>query len=246
MTISFACPSCRKGYTVNASLAGRAGKCKACGRAMSVPSVLADEEEDHVASEGYGLAQAIAVEPDVGAVNVFSPGRNDPEFERAPRPRSTSTMKRRTSRVEVDPFHVRHRQLLIVSPLVVLALLGIVAIAVPGGRLIVASILAGIGGLLVLVGYVVGLWAAWREDSLYGFLYFFIPLYSAYYILTRWDDMWPWFVAMTVGVVLVSVAGLMVDMKDGEAVQAEALRARKIIALSPVECGPSLNRALGV
>jgi hypothetical protein len=216
MTISFACPSCRKGYTVNAGLAGRTGKCAACGLAMSVPLVHADEEQDHIATEGYGLAEAMVVAPLVETQNVFSPGRNDPEFDRAPRPRSVSSRKRRRRREDDESFLFRHRKALIVTPIVLAVVLGLTALLIPNGRLIVACVLASVGGLLVTVGYFVGLWAAWHEDSLYGFLYFFIPFYSAYYILTRWDDMWPWFVAMTVGTVLVSIAGSMVDLSAGD------------------------------
>ena len=57
------------------------------------------------------------------------------------------------------------------------------ALIVPNGTLIAACVLAGLGGVLILVGYTVGLWAAFREDSLYGFFYFVFPLYTAYYIL---------------------------------------------------------------
>src|SRR4051812_49600395 len=44
------------------------------------------------------------------------------------------------------------------------------------------------GSLMMLGGYCVGLYAAFQEDSLYGCLYLIIPLYTAYYIITRWDD----------------------------------------------------------
>jgi hypothetical protein len=216
MSISFACPSCRKGYTVNAALAGRSGKCAACGLSMAVPSVHADEEQDHIATEGYGLAEAMAVVPLAETQNVFSPGRNDPEFERAPRPRSASPGKRKRRREEDESFLFRHRKALLLTPIVLAVLLFLMAVLMPNGRLIAACVLASVGGLLVVVGYFVGLWAAWHEDSLYGFLYFFVPFYSAYYILTRWDDMWPWFVAMTVGTVMVSIAGSMVDLTADE------------------------------
>ena len=44
-----------------------------------------------------------------------------------------------------------------------------------------------------------GLYAAFQEDSLYGCLYMIIPLYTAYYIVTRWDELWICFACSTVG-----------------------------------------------
>ncbi len=60
-----------------------------------------------------------------------------------------------------------------------------------------------LGCILILVGYVVGAYGAFSEDFLYGFLYLVIPLYTAYYMITRWDDLWVWFVCMTSGVGLI-------------------------------------------
>ena len=99
------------------------------------------------------------------------------------------------------------------APIVLLAALGLAAALVPNGTLIAACVLAGLGGLLVLVGYTVGAWAAFREDSLYGFFYLVFPLYTAYYLLTRFEDLWPWFLAMTVGAGLVTVGGTIAESK---------------------------------
>jgi hypothetical protein len=69
--------------------------------------------------------------------------------------------------------------------------------------LIAACTVMGLGSVMILVGYGVGAYGAFREDSLYGFLYLLIPLYTAYYLVTRWDDLWVWFVCMTSGVGLI-------------------------------------------
>ena len=162
--------------------------------------------------------------------SVFIPAGRDPEVPtRRRRPTGGATRLARPRREYDEPFHVRHRGFLVAAPLVFLAALALAAALVPNGTLIAACVLAGLGGLLVLTGYSVGLWAAFHEDSLYGFFYFIFPLYSAYYILTRFEDLWPWFLAMTVGVGLVTVGGILAESK---------LRDRPEPAAVRIESGP--------
>lgn len=56
------------------------------------------------------------------------------------------------------------------------------------------------GAILILAGHLAGAYGAFSEDFIYGLLYLLIPFYTAYYIVTRWDDMWVWFTCSTVGV----------------------------------------------
>ena len=58
---------------------------------------------------------------------------------------------------------------------------------------------------MILVGYGAGAYGAFSEDFLYGVLYLVLPLYNAYYLVTRWDDLWKWFLCSTVGVGFVAV-----------------------------------------
>ena len=81
-----------------------------------------------------------------------------------------------------------------------------IALLAPHGTWLAGCILVGTGGILILVGHLAGAYGAFSEDFLYGFFYLVIPLYTAYYIVTRWDDMWVWFTCSTVGVGL-SMAG---------------------------------------
>ena len=76
-----------------------------------------------------------------------------------------------------------------------------IALFAPHGTLIAACILMVLGSAMVLVGYGVGAYAAFGEDFLYGFFYLVIPLYTAYYLVTRWEDLWAWFACSTAGVV---------------------------------------------
>ena len=80
-----------------------------------------------------------------------------------------------------------------------------IGLLAPQGILIAGCILIVLGSVMVLVGYVAGAFGAFSEDSLYGFLYLVIPLYTAYYMVTRWEDLWVWFACSTAGVGLIVV-----------------------------------------
>ena len=82
-----------------------------------------------------------------------------------------------------------------------------IALLAPHGTWLAGCILMATGGVLILVGHLAGAFGAFSEDFLYGLFYLLIPLYTAYYIVTRWDDMWVWFACSTVGAGL-SMAGI--------------------------------------
>jgi hypothetical protein len=136
--------------------------------------------------------------------SAFVPARGDELMDRTPRQpkqraasRSTPrTASRRRSRFPWWTWLVRG------GVVTAIALAAIVFLA-PNGTLIAGCTLMALGSALVLLGYAIGAYAAFREDFLYGFLYLVIPLYTAYYILTRWDDLWVWVACSTAGVALV-------------------------------------------
>ena len=81
--------------------------------------------------------------------------------------------------------------------------LSLVALVVPQGTLIAGCVVIVIGSAMLMTGFCVGAYGAFREDFIYGFLYVVVPLYTAYYLVTRWDDMWVWCTCSTVGVGLI-------------------------------------------
>jgi len=85
-----------------------------------------------------------------------------------------------------------------------------IAFLAPDGTWLVGCILVAIGGILVPVAYFAGAYGAFSEDVLYGLLYITIPLYTAYYLVTRWEDLWIWVTCATVGVGLVLIGTEMV------------------------------------
>ena len=85
-----------------------------------------------------------------------------------------------------------------------------IAFLAPHGTWLVGCILMAIGGMLVPVAYFAGAYGAFSEDVLYGLLYIMFPLYTAYYLVTRWEDLWIWITCATVGVGLVLIGTEMV------------------------------------
>ena len=203
MKISFACPSCAATGSVDATAAGRSARCKHCGHHFTIPTPREPEAEP----EGYLLDEPAectvgpaAMSPPRDSAFVRSrggegttasrkPGRNAPES--TPR-----TPRRQVSRFPWQTWLVR-------GGIATAITLAAIALFAPNGTLIAGCALLVLGMVLVLVGYGAGAYGAFHEDFLYGFLYLVIPFYTAYYMVTRWDDLWVWFTCMTSGVGLV-------------------------------------------
>ena len=58
--------------------------------------------------------------------------------------------------------------------------------------------------------YFAGAYGAFSEDILYGLLDITIPLYTAYYLVTPWEDLWIWITCSTAGVGLALIETEMV------------------------------------
>jgi hypothetical protein len=89
--------------------------------------------------------------------------------------------------------------------LAVIAALLAVASFVPGGTMIAGIVVTVPGILLILYGFFTGAYIAYTEDFLYAFLYVVFPIYTAYYIVSRWDDMQSRVAFIVAGVVLATV-----------------------------------------
>jgi hypothetical protein len=207
MKIPFSCPACGAAGSVEAAFAGRQGRCKQCNHRFTIPEPGESEAEVYTLD---GPAEVRAEAADVGPnpVSAFVPARGD-----EPSAFTSHRTRKRTEPTTIRPAHRRrHRRpesefawgtwLLRGAAVTVLALAAIALVA-PRGTTIVGFVLLALGSLMVLVGFGAGAYGAFREDFLYGFLYMAIPLYTAYYLVTRWDDLWPWFACSTLGVGLV-------------------------------------------
>ena len=200
MKIAFACPSCGASGSVDESLVGKHVRCKHCTHRFAVPG------RGEADAGGYTLveptrepARVAATVPDPGP--VFVPARgNEPRAVRTPR-KPKGTAPGSTARRDESDFAWR-TWLVRVGVLAAMALLA-TALFVPRGVAIAGSAMILLGMAMVLVGYAAGAYGAFSEDFLYGFFYLVIPLYTAYYLVTRWDDLRGWFALSTAGVGLV-------------------------------------------
>ena len=209
MRIPFACPSCAAAGTVDASFAGRPARCKRCGCDFTLPSAAEPEPEGYALEEPVERADiATAIEPSPDSAFVQSRrdhATDSPRKKKRRTPESTT----RPARDRMSRFH--GGTWLIGSAVTAAIILAAIALLVPRGTLIAGCALMALGMVMVLVGFVAGAYGAFHEDSLYGFLYLAIPLYTTYYMLTRWDDLWVWFACSTAGVGLVLLGAEMVQ-----------------------------------
>ena len=208
MRIPFACPSCAAAGSVDASAAGRQARCKHCGCSFTIPSPgepepvgysLEEPEEQKAASSAFsppgdstfvqsrGDHATAPAQAKAARAGIHDPDGSPPRFalsrrDLAHRGRGRHRGRTRRDRPPGSPRHADRR----------LALMAL-------------------GMLMVLAGFGVGAYGAFHEDSLYGFLYLVIPLYTAYYMLTRWDDLWVWFACSTAGAGLVLLGAVIIE-----------------------------------
>jgi hypothetical protein len=207
MRISFVCPSCNQSGFADEIHIGRNVRCRQCGAHFTIPN------PDDPESEGYALEELPVRPSDSSSLSTaagaaFVSSRVSDSFDterprRTKRSQSKSTRTRTRKRESSFPWTTWLIRFGISFLLVLVALV----LFVPQGSLITGCILMVVGGICVLVGYGAGAYGAFREDSLYGFLYLIFPLYTAYYMVTRWEDLYIWHACSTVGVGLM-LAGI--------------------------------------
>ena len=202
MSIRFACPSCGVAGCVDPTLVGKHLRCKHCKHHFTIPSPGEPEHEGYPLEEPTGgEARFAATSPAPGS--TFVPRRGEEpitatrrKFKRTASGSTTPPVRRRESDFVWRVWLIRG---------MIVAVLASAAIALfaPRGTFIVGCQLLTLGSVMVLVGYGVGAYGAFREDILYGILYVLVPLYAAYYLVSRWDDLWVWFACSTTGAALV-------------------------------------------
>lgn len=208
-TIDFQCPACAAPARARAELAGRSVRCKHCKTVFAVPTPGVAE------STTYDLAEPEPVVTSMpAAATAPGPGGStfQPTFREGPSPPPRDIYPKKKKRRKQAPrdalgdFWADRRVKVLAGLAAVGGALVIATFLIPGFLVIGGWTLCGMGTLLVAVGYLVGAYAAFMEDFLYGFVYLVFPLYTGYYLVSRWDDLWPWFSASTVGF-LIFLAG---------------------------------------
>lgn len=192
MKTPFACPSCAGAGAVDAALVGRQVWCTHCGHHFTLAIAGAPEAEVYAMNEPTGGPPR---------ESVFVTSRGDEPTAAAPprrseRPAPRATARRREAAFPWRPWIVRGGS-------VAVLVLAAIALTAPRGAWVVGSLLLILGSAMVMVGYGAGAYGAFSEDFLHGCLYLAVPLYTGYYLVSRWGDLWPWFACSTAGVALV-------------------------------------------
>jgi hypothetical protein len=205
MKIPFACPSCNATGSADAAFIGRQVRCKHCGTRFAIPDPD-DPEANIYALEGAADEPAQDDATSLTQSTFFTPSRSGgtSEGETAARKKRSSTgLTPRRARKEKPAFP--WLTWLVWSAIILVVVLVLIVSLAPQGTLIAGCVLMAIGSVLILVGYSAGAYGAFCEDFLYGFFYLVIPLYTAYYMATRWEDLWVWLTCSTVGVGLILI-----------------------------------------
>jgi hypothetical protein len=205
MRIPFACPSCNATGSADAAFIGTQVRCKHCGARFAIPDPD-DPEANIYALEGAADEPAQDDATSLGKSTFFVPSRSDSTTgggQAARKKRSSTGLTPTRARKEKPAFP--WLTALIWTAIVLVVVLVLIALLAPQGTLIAGSVLMVLGSVLILVGYSAGAYGAFCEDFLYGFLYLVIPLYTAYYMATRWEDLWVWLSCATLGVGLILI-----------------------------------------
>lgn len=197
MKVEFACPSCGAGGSADAAFAGRRARCKHCGERFTIPSHAAE------LSEGYALGEPVGPAPVAPEGSTYVRARGDEATTQPRKPKRANRRSGGRAKRERDRPDFPWKTWLLGCAIAVTVACAGLALFAPRGTLIVGWVLLALGSVMVLVGYAAGAFGAFSEDFVYGVLYVAVPLYAGYYLLTRWDDLWPWFTSATAGFFLV-------------------------------------------
>ena len=205
MKVRFACPSCAAAGVVDAIHIGKQVRCKHCGAHFTIPAAETDESDVYALDEPVQQpAREVHIAADQAAVFVPARGDRGTSIERPRQPRRPVSGPTPQRAAERGPEFPWQSWLIRACAALVLLLIGITFFA-PHGTWLAGCTLIAIGGVLVPVAYLAGAYGAFSEDMLYGLLYIFFPVYIGYYLVTRWEDLWPWMLCATVGVGLVLI-----------------------------------------
>jgi hypothetical protein len=101
--------------------------------------------------------------------------------------------------------------MILISLATIAVVLTLLAVFVPSARKAVGAAIALPGLILCLYGYASGAYIAFTEDDLHGWLYLLFPFYTAYYCVSRWDEMRSRLVMVVVGLTLLAIGGRMLE-----------------------------------
>ncbi len=207
MKISVTCEACGRRYEVEDRYAGKTIKCASCEKPMTIPAAPPATTPLLVHGE-YALDESRESLPPTFRA---APDKRGQHHAGGSGPVKKSTVKRSRGKSK-DKRGGRSesavsRSVVLVGLAVIAVLLAILAVFIPGARTPVGVALALPGLLLCLYGYATGVYIAFTEDDLHGWLFLLIPFYAAYYIVSRWDDMYTRVIMVVAGLTLLAIGG---------------------------------------
>jgi hypothetical protein len=261
--ITVSCTGCQHEYRVADDKAGKRFKCRDCGDICTVPAAKRrkpgssatpkrrkpkkqaprDEWEDDTASssddyesyDDYGTDDG-GYDTDDGGYDDYEPARSR---RKSPSRSGKATKKKRKASKSDDGGRFSFTSPLVWLGYPVAALLLTVAalFIVPVVGAILAVILVIVGLLLGLVGGILSIVGAFKEDVVCGLLYLFVPFYSLYYLVTRWEQQKNAFLMNVCGSILVlgSVAFALPAVQQARNKAREAAGEGAAIPVPPAE-----------
>ncbi len=221
MTIPVTCEGCGKHHEVDEAHAGRRGKCTRCGRTMTVPDAASAAAPTPEATDAYQLEERPEAAPST-FVRAPAGADSDPTATRGGRSRSAKPPRREDADKLALPDLSTLRRVLPIG-LAIAAVVGISLVVLPPAGLMAGGMVFAIAGLiLTLYGYGSGAYIAFTEDSLHGMLYLIIPLYTAYYVLSRWDEMRSRLAIVLVGLAFLAVGSKLMETGNARSEPAKA------------------------
>lgn len=198
MSIAVECEVCATSYKVADKFAGKKFKCKECGETCQVPGGTSVSKTQKPPVKRKPVVQE---EDDYGDYDTADEDSEDEEESyEAPRKRRTvaktkskaKPKKKRSSGGgiswdgSIPPFT---SPVMCLGVPAALALLSFVVTLISTDLGIKCSLLMTVVGFVVIfVANIRGIIVAFREDVMCGLAYLFLPFYSLYHLITRWDE----------------------------------------------------------
>jgi hypothetical protein len=216
MKISVTCEACEQQYEVDDRYAGKTIKCPKCEQRMAIPAAPPAATPLLVVGE-YALEEPVNGAPSTFRAATETKGEDQPSGRGEVK---TKSVKRANGKGKNKKRGRAEGALSLPTGLFCLAViagfLAIVAVFVPAVRTPVGVALALPGLLLCLYGYLTGVYIAFTEDDLYGWLFLLIPCYAAYYIVSRWDDMYGRVIMVVAGLTLLAIGGRFLEVEHAK------------------------------
>jgi hypothetical protein len=222
MTIPVACAGCRRRYQVDDRFVGKTIKCAYCNQPLPIP-VVQPAAAPPPAFDEYQLGDPREVAPSTFRARPERRTDEEPADRgmASKKPRKRSKKKGSARKDAESRFSLPVILISLAAFVVVLALL---AVFVPSARWAVGMAIALPGLVLCLYGYATGVYIAFTEDDLYGWLFLIFPFFAAYYLVSRWDEMSSRLIMIVAGLVLLAIGGRMLEVEFARAAAAAESR----------------------